>query len=95
MSDPRVLGEVSLAGHVPIGQTIHRRGNQVLPAPTRLELAQYEGDSGVYLFYYNGDVEQTDTYHETLALALEQAQFEFDIRPSEWTFKKNDQEKNG
>lgn len=90
VNDKILLGEIDLSGRTSTGRTIHRRGGQTLPTPTRLELAQYRGDEGIYLLHYNGDVEQSDTYHDTLAEAIEQARFEFEIGASDWTFKKND-----
>jgi hypothetical protein len=50
-----------------------------------LVIAQLPPDGGYYLLYLNnqGD-ELTDTYHETLDKALNQAKWEFEIEPDEW-----------
>lgn len=44
-----------------------------------LAIAQYPTDPGFYLFYCDENWDAiTDTYHETLDEAIEQAEFEFD-----------------
>lgn len=53
---------------------------------SQLKIVNYEGDSGFYLFYCNEKGEQiTDTYHDSVNLALEQAELEFNVKPSEWS----------
>jgi hypothetical protein len=89
VTDRKVLGEVSVEGHEPTGKTNHRWGDQILPTPTRLELTQYEGNPASTYSTYDGDHELTDTYHDTLVQAIEQARWEFEIAPSEWVMKKN------
>ena len=40
---------------------------------------------GYYLFYCDADgIEQTDTWHESLEGAQDQALFEFGVEPEEW-----------
>ena len=56
-----------------------------MPHPAMLRIVKY-GDSGVYLYYCDeAGGEYTDTWHETIARAIEQAEFEFNVRPQEWT----------
>lgn len=44
----------------------------------RLAIARYDSDSGFYLFYCDPDWNViTDTYHDTPADAMAQAEFEF------------------
>jgi hypothetical protein len=67
------------------GKTVHYSGRNELPVPFSLEIIQYNDDAGYYLFYLdkNGEV-QTDTYHDSLQAAMEQAQWEFDISEDDW-----------
>ncbi|WP_127401597.1 hypothetical protein [Neisseria meningitidis] len=66
-------------------RTIHRTPMGILPKPVALSIVQYKNDQGFYLFYLNeAGQEQTDTYHETLDSAFEQAEFEFGISKEEW-----------
>lgn len=66
-------------------RTIHRTPMGILPQPVALSIVQYEDDQGFYLFYLDETgQEQTDTYHDTLDSAFEQAEFEFGISKEEW-----------
>jgi hypothetical protein len=50
-----------------------------------LEIVQLPPDSGFYLLYLDGsDGEMTDTWHESLEQAVDQANFEFGLLPNEW-----------
>jgi len=71
--------------HQPTGKTRHYLGTRELPPPRELQIVQYAEDPGYYLLYYDEAGEElTDTYHDTLAEAMEQAEWEFGIRPGEW-----------
>jgi hypothetical protein len=75
--------------HVPTGNTTHKLcspyGTQKDFAPfVRLEIAQYEGDTGFYLLYYTETGHGTDTWHLSLEDALHQAEFGFNVQPDEW-----------
>jgi hypothetical protein len=85
-----VLWELELgAVHLPTGKTTHYHGGAVLPAPSSLRIAQYPGDSGYYLLYLDAFGEElTDTYHDDLASAMAQAEWEFGAKPSEWAAAK-------
>ncbi len=87
MSTEIILTQAVLTDrHIPTGRTVHRIGGNVVPPPAALQIARYEGDPGFYLFYCSATGEVvTDTYHETLDAALDQAEFEFGIRRSEWS----------
>ena len=64
-------GSVSKTRHI-------NSGNNVSGGITNLAIAQYLGDSGYYLFYYDSSgVTVSDTYHDTLDGAFDQANFEF------------------
>jgi hypothetical protein len=46
--------------------------------PAALAIAQYEGEEGVYLFYCDEQWQVvTDTFHDSLAGAVDQAKVEF------------------
>ena len=87
MPEPfEVLHRVVLAGRfLPTGRTRHFRGGVQLPAPHELCIARFAGDAGVYLLYLDeAGEEMTDTYHDSVARAAAQAEFEFGIRPEDW-----------
>jgi hypothetical protein len=82
----KILKRVELLEHhVETGRTVHRRGLDKLPKPSALEIIKYPNDPGYYLLYLdsNGDW-QTDTYHDSIAKALDQAQYEFLVGPDDW-----------
>lgn len=81
--------------HQPTGKTRHTSGTisengelirgPELPAPHALMIAQLSPDPGFYLLYLDESGEEiTDTYHDTLENALDQATWEFNVEPDEW-----------
>ena len=81
-----MLWSARLAGrYEPTGKTIHYYKNERLGAPTALQIVRYPGDEGCYLLYLdeNGK-EMTDTYHDDVKGAMDQARFEFSIPPEAW-----------
>ncbi len=71
--------------HLPTGKTRHFLGTSELPSPSELRIVQYTEDPGYYLLYFDETGEElTDTYHDTLSQAMEQAEWEFGVRPDEW-----------
>ena len=81
----QTLYVVSLAGHAATGFTVHRRGDETLPKPSALAIRQLGSDPGYYVFYLDHEGEEmTDTYHETIDAAFEQAKAEFDVTKAEW-----------
>jgi hypothetical protein len=68
------------------GKTCHYQGNKVLSDFVELQIVRFHDDSGYYLFYCDETgAEITDTYHDSIEEALAQAEWEFDLRPDEWT----------
>lgn len=48
-------------------------------------IAQLLPDPGYYLLYLDESGEEiTDTYHDSLEKALDQAKWEFNVEPDEW-----------
>jgi hypothetical protein len=91
MDEPRTLATVRLAKqHVPTGKTKHSYGapdgpRHPLPTPVLLRIVQYDGDSGVYLFYCDeSGREMTDTWHDDVEQAMAQADFEFSVAQTDW-----------
>lgn len=81
--------------HQPTGKTVHRSGTishkgelikgPELPAPHALMIAQLSPDPGYLLLYLDETGEEiTDTYHDSLEEALDQAKWEFNVKPDEW-----------
>lgn len=63
--------------------TRHYKDGTLLPVPASLVIC--EARFGWYLLYLDKDgEEQTDTFHDSLDAAFEQAQFEFGVTPSMW-----------
>lgn len=80
-----MLYGVSLGRHAATGFTVHRRGDEVLPKPSALVIAQIGSDPGYYLLYLDdAGKEMTDTYHDDLDGAFEQAMAEFGLAKEEW-----------
>jgi len=87
MSGYIILRQVKLSSshNQPTGKTHHYHGKKELPAPAMLQIAKYSEDPGYYLLYLdaNGN-ELTDTYHDSMEEAIAQAEWEFQVKPSEW-----------
>jgi hypothetical protein len=83
---PRVLYRVQLGSqHLPTGFTRHIIHGEPMEMPTELRIAQFPGAHEVYLFYCDDTgLELSDTLHETVARAMEQAELEFCVRPDDW-----------
>ncbi len=65
--------------------TLHTLNGVVLDSPHFLEIHRSVEAGGFYLYYLDRNREiQTDTFHDTLTGAKEQAEFEFGIPPSSW-----------
>ncbi|WP_433076894.1 hypothetical protein ACQP1P_33125 [Dactylosporangium sp. CA-052675] len=92
MADPIVLAQVRLQPHhQPTGVTRHYFGNPSgarveVPRPVSLQVVQYPGDEPrAYLFYCDeSGGEMTDTYHDSVQEAFEQASAEFGVLHHEW-----------
>ncbi len=72
--------------HAPTGFTRHTSNGIELPPPSWLKIARYEEDpAGFYLQYLDEELKElTDTYHDSIAGAMEQAQLEFGVTESDW-----------
>jgi hypothetical protein len=71
------------------GKTTHYRDGSVLPHPSRLVIAEITRGAGFYLLYFDDlGSELTDTWHESVEMAMEQARYEFGLSPGDWDRKK-------
>jgi hypothetical protein len=53
-----------------------------------LRIIQFEGEEGMYLIRYGVDQKElTDTLHDTLSAAMDQAEFEYGTTPGDWQFE--------
>jgi hypothetical protein len=75
--------------HLSPGRTKHTlsdsEGVRLFPQFTSLAITQADGDSGYYLMHLCDSGLGTDTWHESLEDALNQAEWEFGVLPDEWT----------
>jgi hypothetical protein len=71
------------------GKTHHVVGvdfvsDALMPTPAYVEI-EPAGDGAFHLLYLSSNGEcLTDTWHDTIALAKEQSQFEFEIGDADW-----------
>ena len=95
MSEYLIHRRITLKSHhQPTGKTRHTEGflgpeglisGPELARPHGLVIAQLPPDEGYYLLYLDQEGNEiTDTYHDYLEAALAQAEWEFDIEPTEW-----------
>jgi hypothetical protein len=75
--------------HLNPGRTKHTlsdaSGTRPFPPFTSLAITRYGEDASYYLMHICDENLGTDTWHETLDDALHQAEWEFGVRPEEWT----------
>lgn len=72
------------ARHAPTGRTRHSVNGAPMPVPSELRIVRHGEE--VYLFYCDSSgTETTDTLHDSVEGAMAQAEFEFRVRPDEWT----------
>jgi hypothetical protein len=72
-------------GNHATGRTVHTVAGRLAPTPVELQIAQYDGDTGYYLFYCDESGHPiTDTYHESIDGALSQAEWEFNTTVADW-----------
>jgi tagatose-1,6-bisphosphate aldolase len=86
-----VIASIRLGtSHKPTGATTHRLGDDTLPQPSELRIVQYGGDPGFLLLYLDSDSQEiTDTYHDSLDGAFEQAKWEFNVAPTDWIIERS------
>jgi hypothetical protein len=67
-------------------RTRHYRYGELLPAPDSVEIVELvPAAPGYYLLYLDKDgTEMNDTWHETIAAAMEQAEYEFGLLREDW-----------
>jgi hypothetical protein len=91
----RTLMSVALGpGHLRPGRTRHTigdaKGRRDFPPFVKLEIAQYPGHLECYLFHICEDGMTADTWHKTVEEALDQAEWEFNVRRNEWKVTVNE-----
>lgn len=58
-----------------------------IESAVRLKIVQFNGENGHYLIRYGKlDQELTDTLHDDIAGAIDQAKFEYGADPNSWVF---------
>ncbi len=83
----QILGEVDVSNISPTGKTLHTVSGVPVTKAVTLRMVQLESDDSIYLIHYaTDDAELTDTCHESVEDALEQAKFEYGLEKSDWTF---------
>ena len=89
MSDYEILCSIRLGlQHSATGKTPHYFGDAQLPPATTLSIVKFPDDSGFYLLYLDADGnETTDTYHDTIEAAKDQANWEYGVKAEEWNAK--------
>ncbi|MDD9950828.1 MAG: hypothetical protein OXT67_04610 [Zetaproteobacteria bacterium] len=87
MSSYKIIQKARLSEkHTTTGKTQHFIGDKSMPQPAELVIAQYPDDSGYYLFYLdNAGEEMSDTFHDSLQSAIEQAKWEFEVKEEDWS----------
>jgi hypothetical protein len=74
--------------HLTPGRTLHtihdKDGSRPFPQFTSLEIAHHEGSNEYYLFHICSDGQVADTWHQSMADALRQAEWEFGVQSHEW-----------
>jgi hypothetical protein len=86
--DFQALRRVDLGPQHHASRTRHtlwdKDGDRSFPPFVSLEIASYREDKGCYLLHICGDGIGTDTWHETIEQAMDQAEWEFGVTPEEW-----------
>ena len=87
MANRRPQLQVRLIGkHASTGNTRHFRDGKQISAVSSLQIREELAGGGFYLLYMDAnDEELTDTLHPSIEDAMEQARFEFNVEPDEWT----------
>ena len=85
MTVPREIGRAKVIyyttiddRHIVTGNTRHYHNNRLLDKSKWLAICKYDKDEGYYIFQGHGENDDlSDTYHETLDDAIQQAEYEF------------------
>jgi hypothetical protein len=82
----QILGEVEISAIAQTGNTRHTINGVPVTNESKLRLVRLAGDTSIYLIHYGLDqTELTDTCHDSIEEALEQAKFEYGLEKSDWT----------
>lgn len=84
MDKATIVKEIVLAPHhTATSKTRHYRDGVRIGSPVGLIIVRFS--DGYNLIHLDGQGgEMTDTFHESIADAIDQAAFEFSIEPKEW-----------
>jgi hypothetical protein len=90
MAGMLAIARVKLAAHhLSPGRTKHTlsdsKGIRPFPPFVELVITHDPGQEGYYLMHHAADGTGTDTWHERLEDAIDQAEWEFEVKPEEWT----------
>jgi hypothetical protein len=87
MAEDKVIAIGDVSKLPSTGATRHTRDGIPVPKAVKLKIVQLAGDESIYLIHYDEDGnELTDTCHSSVEEALDQAEFEFSISASDWSF---------
>jgi hypothetical protein len=82
------IQRVRLSSHHHASRTKHTKHDATGVAPfppfVELEIARYPREQGCYLFHICADGQATDTWHESIDDAIDQAEWEFGVKAEEW-----------
>jgi hypothetical protein len=79
------LYRVEATAYRPTGNTVHYRNGEPCPEPHSLVIGRFDTAEGVYLLRLDDEGDEiTDTWHESVNDAFEQARFEFGIPNESW-----------
>ena len=89
MAEFTALKKVILGPHhsqpTSVGATIHEGRTMRPRAPfIELQIARYEGEKSCYLFHISGNDESTDTLHDSLEDAMQDAEDIYGVARMEW-----------
>jgi hypothetical protein len=72
--------------HRATGATLHTVGGKTRDDAHALRIVRYGVEAGFYFLYLDEmGREVTDTWHKSLDDAMHQADFEFSVKPNDWT----------
>jgi hypothetical protein len=98
-SGHQTLRRVKLGTHHHASRTRHKiglgEGARDFPPFVSLEIATGGGDEGFFLFHICGNGDTADTYHQTAEGAMDQAEWEFGVKPEEWMIVAEDAQPSG
>lgn len=87
MTDDLIVAEADIVAHPVTGNGRHYVNGALLSGERWLRIVQLAGDTAFYLIHYERrGRELTDTWHETVADALDQAHFEYGLTCQDWHF---------